>query len=101
MNFQEILAKLKENNISNMQIAWEDLDYEELGLGTVKKIESWGGEGEGENIGRVYLFEAYNIYMQIDGYHQSHYGSDWNNDPYEVEPKQQTVTVYEPVKTQI
>ena len=55
----------------------------------------WGGEGEGTSIGRVHHFPEIDLYLSIEGYYQSHWGSEWDNRPEEVRPKQKTITVYE------
>lgn len=93
MTAQEILNKIKELGISNSDFAWEY--YDATPFGQIEKVKSWGGEDQGSDIGRVYHFKDHDVYLRIDGYYASHYGSDWDDDPYEVKPKEKTIVVYE------
>lgn len=70
----------------------EDTELEIPGLGTVKLVDSYGGEGQGEEFWRVY---------EIDGefYQANHYYNSYDVDPWHnnasispVVPKQVTVT---------
>lgn len=96
LTFPQILAALRMAGWDNGKIGGE-LEYEKEieGIGQIEMVKEWGGEGEGEKIGYVFHFLSHNVYMRIDGYYQSHYGSEWDNDPYEVKPQAQQVTVYE------
>jgi len=91
---KQILEKLSEAKISYEAIAYMDYDSEELGLGPVEEVDQYGGEGQGEEWYSVQYFKDHGVYIQIDGYYQSHYGCDFDNAPYEVEPKEVTVTKY-------
>lgn len=62
---------------------------------TCKCVDEWGGEGQGEDIGSVHHFPEIDLYIRIDGYYASHYGSDWDNAPYVVRPIDKVVTFYE------
>lgn len=96
LTFQQIVATLRMAGWDNEKIARELEEEDELeGIGTIEMVKSWGGEGQGDDIGRVFYFPGHNVYMRIDGYYQSHYGSEWDDDPYEVKPQPQQVTVYE------
>lgn len=94
---QDILKKFQElgdfsyEDFANDEWPEEFSEY----VGESKVVDIWGGEGQGENIGYVYYFKEHDIYLRIDGYYQSHYGSYWDNPPYEVKPKEKIITVYE------
>lgn len=70
-------------------------DPDEFHLGEVEEVDSWGGEGEGNRIGHVYYFRNHDVYLRIDGFYASHYGSDWDEDPYIVRPQTRSIVVYE------
>lgn len=96
MTAQDILNKIDELQISNREFAYADWEEEfDAFVGQHKRVSRWGGEGEGENIGYVYHFSEHDVYLRIDGYYQSHYGSEWDNAPYEVRPKEKIIIVYE------
>lgn len=89
----EILKILNEK-LSLEDYGNEDFDIEELGLGEIKIVDSGGGMDEGSHAYRVDHFIDHDVYIKIDGYYQSHYGYDWEDEPYEVEPYEVPVTKY-------
>ncbi len=46
-------------------------------IGKVTVVDSRGGEGRGEDLSTVYLFENWDLYIEFYGYYASHYGSDY------------------------
>lgn len=62
------------------------------GIGEVKFIEDFGGEGQGDHAHVV--FEIAGKTYKIDGYYNSWEGTEWNEEAYEVEPVQVTKTEY-------
>lgn len=95
LTINSIWEKLKLAGVTRADLGLENVSWQKYDFGQVDTISSWGGEGEGSSIGVVYHFKDHNLYMRIDGNYQSHYGSDWDDDPYEVRPEQKTITVYE------
>jgi hypothetical protein len=96
LTFEQILGALRMGGWDNEKIGDGLEEEDEIeGIGTVEMVKDWGGEGQGDDIGHVFHFAQHNVYMRIDGYYQSHHGSDWDNDPYEVKPQAKQVTVYE------
>lgn len=97
MNYEEILNVLKENcGVENF--AYDDVDYESLGLGKVEEVHSTGGMDAGSNWSSVKHFVDHDVYIRVTGWYQSHYGTDfqgWEEEVSEVKPKEKTVTVYE------
>lgn len=79
----------------------EEKTAELEGIGTVRLIESFGGEGEGDNYylivsitdsdGGVRFFKRLGWYASYDGGH-------YEGPTVEVESKQKTITVYEQIK---
>lgn len=65
-----------------------------LGLTESECVEVWGGEGEGDDIGRVHYFPEIDLYLRINGYYESHYGTEWYKGVEVVYPKEKTITVY-------
>lgn len=62
-----------------------------------EEVEQYGGEGQGDTWYSVKYFPNHNIYIRVDGFYQSHYGTDFSGWDCltEVTPKQKTITVYE------
>lgn len=61
------------------------------GIGTLKVVHEWGGEGEGTSIG--YVVQVENRYFRISGIYDSWEGTEWSwADFDEVEPYQKTIT---------
>ena len=75
----------------------EDIPHSHI-LGNVKCVAEYGGEGKGEDYWLVAYFEKYDVYIRIDGWYTSYEGSNFDGDPYIVEPKEKVVIVYEPPK---
>jgi len=65
--------------------------------GPNKQVFSSGGEDRGSDWRRVFHFTDHNVYLQIQGYYQSHHGTDFEGweSVKEVTPKEKTITVYE------
>lgn len=105
MDFAQIKAKLEELEIDPEQlekIEDEDTDDEELDkkglemiLGKFKIVDSYGGEGEGEQYYKVYHFLAHDIFIKTDAIWISYDGIDWDGSEfYEVHHFQVTKTEY-------
>lgn len=69
-------------------------DYQKLGK--IEMVEQHGGEGEGDSYYSVYHFVDHDVYIQFDGWWQSHEGADYN-EMFEVRPEQVTITQYQRV----
>lgn len=93
---QEIIEKAKElykEDISDF--AYGPVDSL---AGPVKQVFSSGGEDRGSDWRRVFHFIDHDIYLQVQGYYQSHHGTDFDDGwgcVTEVAPKEKTITVYE------
>lgn len=100
MTGQEIIEKLKEAGISTEEIAWcsdTHVFVEVEGLGSCIEVEQFGGEGQGDTWYSVKHFPDHDVYLKINGYYQSHYGTDiygWDQVQV-VAPQVKTITVYE------
>ncbi|QBP33231.1 hypothetical protein SEA_BRUTONGASTER_9 [Gordonia phage BrutonGaster] len=69
----------------------------ETEYGTVRKVDDFGGEGLGNQYWLVVSVtdDAGEVrHFKRCGYHQSHYGSELDGPTLEVEPAQQTITVW-------
>ena len=97
MNYQEILEKLRENIDSVSDFAFGDYDSKKLGLGEIKEVEQFGGEGQGDTWYSVKYFKDHDVYLKVSGYYQSYDGTDFSGwgCVKEVTPTQKTITVYE------
>ena len=92
---QEILDIIKAN-MSVEDFAYEDYDSEELGLGEVKVVDSYGGEDQGSEWYKVQYFVEHDVYIKTEGWYSSYNGTDFEEGyGEEVRPTQKTITVYE------
>lgn len=67
-------------------------------LGYAQVVKQHGGEGQGSSYYTVRYFKDHDVYIRVDGYYQSHYGTDfepWDKSASIVTPKEKTITVYE------
>lgn len=59
---------------------WDDEIFKPYEL---EEVDDWGGEGEGDDIGRVVKLTNRETkaedYIMFSGYYASHYGSDWDS----------------------
>jgi hypothetical protein len=72
------------------------------GLGTVTTVESFGGgEGSGEYTWFVLSIEPEDgldtFLVRKEGYYASYNGTEWDGAFEIVEPREKTITVYEPI----
>lgn len=63
-------------------------------LGTMKIIDSYGGEGCGSDYWFIVLFEDHDVFLKVTGFYQSYNGVEFDNYGKEVKPSQEVVTVY-------
>jgi hypothetical protein len=66
-------------------------------LGSVKRIDSYGGEGCGDDYWSVYHFVNHDVYIKFCGNYQSYEGSEYEG-MYEVKPVEVLKTEYQPVR---
>ncbi|AXK86570.1 hypothetical protein SAMN05421776_11716 [Nocardia farcinica] len=84
----------------DVAVATETVDVP--GLGAVKVIESFGGEGQGDSAYLIFQVQdsdnPYRMrFFRKNGYYASFHGTDWDGGFYEVRPMKHWVTVYEKV----
>ena len=97
----EILERLNtffvgEDNGGIDAYAYEDFDEEELGLGKIEEVDSYGGEGQGERWWTTKYFVDHDVYIKTRGYYSSYNGTDFDYGIGEVvKPVQKTITVFE------
>jgi GTP cyclohydrolase III len=100
MNYKEILERLKSTeDIRDFAFIREFHDLPEIG--NVDVIDSYGGEGQGENWYKVYFFKDHNVYAKLEGYYTSYDGVSFYNGwdcLFEVMPSEKTIVVYDTVK---
>lgn len=124
MNFMEIMEVLQNIYPDVNDFAYDDMDsikvpedfnpiegggdwksrraraneYMKSKLGEYEKVDSYGGEGEGERWWVVYHFVDHGVYIRVDGYYQSYDGvsfyDGWSCCK-EVKPVEKKITVYE------
>ncbi len=85
LTFNQIVEKLNELNISIGDFARGNFgggyknNWTIDGLGPCKKVESYGGEGKGEEWYAVWHFIEHDIYIRIDAYYTSYEGVDFQD----------------------
>lgn len=75
---------------------YADLDLSGTSISSFEEVDSYGGEGQGEDYWRVYKFVSISnevAYVKFNGYYTSYDGADYRN-WFFVEPKQVMVTQY-------
>jgi hypothetical protein len=86
MNYQEILAVLKEEtSVEEFAYGWKFPES----LGKCVDIDAYGGEGQGETWYRVKHFVDHDVYIKVDGFYTSYDGTDfedWDEACSEVRP---------------
>lgn len=97
-------AKQVEEAIEATDIYWGDLHFSnadpfEITLDdetvTVYPDGFGGGVNAGPNI--WVAFKVGDQYFRKTGYHECHYGTEWDGDVEEVTPRQKTITVYDSI----
>jgi hypothetical protein len=74
----------------------EDIPHADY-LGPVSIVDSYGGEGKGDDYWLVAYFSKYDTYIRMDGWYVSYDGGKFDGDPYIVEPQEKIITVYNAV----
>ena len=82
LTFAQIKEILTEN-CELQEFAYDDLDYEELGLGKVKEVDSYGGEDQGSEWYTVKHFVDHDVYIRLDGYYSSYEGTNFGGEDYQ------------------
>ena len=59
----QILELIEKKEISWDDLGEENVDWDELEIGEVQTVDSYGGEGMGEKYYHVYHFVDHNVYM--------------------------------------
>jgi|SRR5688500_4330419 len=79
-------------------IKWGDgVPCEIPGLGTLAYVESYGGEGKGDEYWVVFSITNQDVtrHFRMDGWYASYSGAEFDGDLKEVSPKQKVITVWE------
>ena len=105
MNFQEIINKLEELQITSRDMGnvhWfrRSISLMEILIETFGKIEIVDSDATHENEDsmcyQVYHFKEHGVYIKWSGFYSSYDGVDWDYEyPLEVVPKLITKTIYE------
>ncbi len=98
MNYKEILDVLKTQFEDVEDFAFSGGQTHVDGVGKMKEIAKYGGEGKGEEWWRVRYFPEHDVYIKVDGWYSSYNGTDfegWDDSCKEVRPKEKLITVYE------
>lgn len=98
MTAKEIIEEIEKQEISVDEFAYGDFHSPE-GVGEWVEVDSYGGEGKGNEWYSIKFFKDHNVYIRTDGFYSSYHGTDFV-DGYgeEVKPVEKTVTVFESVK---
>lgn len=67
------------------------------GLGEVKYVDDYGGEGQGDDYWVVFSVTGHDVtrHFRMEGWYQSYAGGEFDGDLKEVTPKEKVVTVWE------
>lgn len=75
----------------------KELYHKEIGL-IWKEVDQYGGEGKGDTWYSIKYFKDHDVYLRVDGWYSSYYGTDfadWDDAVKEVRPQEKTIIVYE------
>lgn len=97
MDFKEIIAELKNQDITVEDFAYGDIPNPLVNIGSWSTIDKYGGEGQGSRWDSTKFFPEHNIYIKTSGYYSSYNGADFSGweDCRQVVPTEKTITVYE------
>lgn len=76
----------------------EEIDDVQTALGVISYVDSYGGEGRGDDywvVVKVTSEDGTERYFRRNGWYASHYGGELDGPTVEVRPAQKVVTVYE------
>ena len=82
LTFEQI-KKILNENCEIQDFGYDDIDFEALGLGKVKVVDSYGGEDQGSEWYTVKHFVDHDVYIRLDGYYSSYEGTDFSGRDYE------------------
>jgi hypothetical protein len=82
LTFQQIVEIL-EKNCELHEFGYDDVDFEEIGLGKVNEVDSYGGEDQGSEWYTVKHFVDHDVYVRLDGYYSSYEGTDFSGESYQ------------------
>ena len=92
-NYDHIAASFFYEDVSEKEIK-DFLDNEEsIFIEGMRVVDSYGGEGMGEDYWVVWYFPTADIYVKFHGWYQSYQGSEYEG-MYLVEPREVLVTQY-------
>lgn len=80
--------------------AYDEVDYEELGLGEVEEVDQTGGMDKGSNWSSTKYFKNHDIYIKVRGFYSSYDGTEfdsWISSVFEVYPKTTTKIIFEKI----
>lgn len=89
-----------ENENRCTDLMYDEFDLESLPAGwTVEVVDSYGGEGMGDDFYNVLAFKKDRevVYVKFQGWYSSYDGSEFQ-EYYVVEPVEKMITVYEKIK---
>ncbi len=77
---------------------WEEIDNFPTELGVIQYVDSYGGEGQGDDywvVVKVVGHDGTERYFRRNGWYQSYSGGELDGPTVEVRPREKMVTVYE------
>lgn len=83
------------NNEESIEDEYAGIKLNPKLLGKWKEVDSYGGEGKGEEWYSVKHFTDHDVYIKTEGYYQSYHGTDFEGYGEEVRPKTITKVIYE------
>jgi len=98
MKKEEIIKAFEDQGVGIHEAAYGDILNPFPGLGKWKEVDSYGGEGQGENWYVVLHFKEIDTYVKIKGFYTSYDGTNFDgfeDDLSIVTPRQKTITIYE------
>lgn len=100
--FEEVNDSYDNDTIVEGPGSWQDIKYgdgvpcEVPGLGTVKHVAEYGGEGQGDEYWVVFSVTSQDVtrHFKMSGGYASYYGGEFDGRLSEVSPKEKVITVW-------
>jgi hypothetical protein len=99
-HFEYVESNWNNEDVEGIE-SWHELKYgcggHVTGLGKVSHVDSYGGEGKGDEYWVVFSVTDWGVtrHFRMDGWYASYSGAEFDGDLKEVAPKQKVITVWE------
>jgi len=83
----EQILEVVADKLNVEEFGYGDFNFDLLGLGGIKVVDEYGGEGQGDDYWTVYHFVDHDVYIRVEGWYSSYNGAEFDNYGFEVRPE--------------